>query len=191
MRKKHDIELIKQIRGGDIAAFSQLIESHQNMAYTLAFGIVKNKQEAEEVTQDAFVKAYKSLDKYKGDAAFSTWLYRIVYNTAISKLRQRRPEMKDIDDSQSDKFEYRIADNNKHRLELQERKKLLKIALNKLKEEDAFILTLYYYKELSIDEISKASGLSPSNVKVKLHRGRKQMHEELNKMLKGELNSIL
>ncbi|MCU4175066.1 RNA polymerase sigma factor [Carboxylicivirga sp. N1Y90] len=191
MRKKEDIELIKQIKGGDVAAFSQLIESHQNMVYTLAKGIVKNKQDAEEVAQDAFVKAYKSLDKYKGDSAFSTWLYRIVYNTSISKLRQRKPEMKDVDDKQTDKYEYRIADNNKHRLELQERKRLLKLALNQLKEEDAFILTLYYYKELNIEEISKASGLSPSNVKVKLHRGRKQMHEELNKMLKGELNSIL
>ncbi len=191
MSNKKDIELIKSIRNGDIAAFAHVIDKYQHMAFTLAKGIVKNKQEAEEVAQDAFVKVFKSLENYKGDAAFSTWLYRIVYNTAISKLRSRKPKTEDLDSKEAVYFEAHYAENNMNRLEKQERKKLLKEALNNLKEEDAFILILYYYKEQSIDEISKATGLSASNVKIKLHRGRKQMHNELNTLLKGELNSIL
>nr|WP_319399835.1 RNA polymerase sigma factor [uncultured Carboxylicivirga sp.] len=191
MSNNKDIELIKNIKRGDVAAFSQIIDKYQHMAFTLAKGIVKNQQEAEEVTQDAFVKAYKSLDKYKGDASFSTWLYRIVYNTSISKLRSRKPNTEDLDSKEAIQYEANYAENNMHRLELQERKKVLKKALGKLKEEDAFILILYYYKEHSIEEISQATGLSTANVKVKLYRGRKQMQLELNAILKGELNSIL
>lgn len=191
MSNKKDIELIKSIRSGDVAAFAQIIDKYQHMAYTLAKGIVKNKQEAEEVTQDAFVKVFKSLDKYKGDSAFSTWLYRIIYNTAISKIRSRKPKTEDLDSKEALQYETHFAENNMHRLEKQERKKILKEALGMLKEEDAFVLILYYYKEQSIDEISKACGLSTSNVKIKLHRGRKQMQNELSTLLKGELNSIL
>ena len=191
MSNNKDIELIKNIKRGDVAAYSQIIDKYQHMAFTLAKGIVKNQEEAEEVTQDAFVKAYKSLDKYKGDASFSTWLYRIVYNTAISKLRSRKPATKDLDSKEAVQYEADYAENNMHRLELQERKKVLKQALNKLKEDDAFILILYYYKEQTVEEISKATGLSISNIKVKLHRGRKQMQNELNTLLRGELNSIL
>ncbi|MCU4162962.1 RNA polymerase sigma factor [Carboxylicivirga caseinilyticus] len=191
MSNNKDIELIKSIKKGDVAAFSQIIDMYQHMAFTLAKGIVKNLQEAEEVTQDAFVKAYKSLDSFKGDASFSTWLYRIVYNTAISKLRSRKPSTEDLESKETIQYEANYAENNMHRLELQERKKVLKKALSNLKEDDAFILILYYYKEQSIEEISKTTGLSVSNIKVKLHRGRKQMQTELNAILKGELNSIL
>lgn len=191
MSNRKDIELIKNIKSGDVAAFAQIIDTYQHMAFTLAKSIVKNKQEAEEVAQDAFVKAFKSLDKYKGDSAFSTWLYRIVYNTAISKIRSRKPETQNLESKEAVQYETHYAENNMHRLELQERKKILKKALNNLKEEDAFVLILYYYKEQSIEEISTATGLSTSNVKIKLHRGRKQMHIELNSLLKGELKSIL
>lgn len=191
MSNKEEIALIRSIKQGDIAAFSQIIDKHQNMAYSLAISIVKNKQEAEEVTQDAFVKAYQSLNNFKGNSAFSSWLYRIVYNTAISKLRSRKPHTEDLESKEMVRHEAFSADDNKNRLELQERKKLLKKALQKLKEEDAFILILYYYKEQSIEEISQTTGLSVSNVKVKLHRGRQQMHKELNILLKGEINSIL
>jgi len=191
MSKTNDIELIKAVRRGDLAAFSQIIDKYQHMAFTLANGIVKNKQEAEEVTQDAFFKAYKALDKFKGNAVFSTWLYRIIYNTAISKLRSRKPETSDLDDKEVVQHESLISDNSLNRLEKQERKKVLKKALSRLKEDDAFILILYYYKEQTIEEIEEATGLSKSNVKVKLHRGRKQLQVELQLILQDELKSFI
>jgi len=191
MSDSNDIELIKAVRTGDLAAFSQIIDKYQHMAFTLANGIVKNKQEAEEVTQDAFFKAYKALDKFKGNAVFSTWLYRIIYNTAISKLRSRKPETSDLDSREVNQQESLITDNSINQLETKERKKVLKMALSRLKEEDAFILILYYYKEQSIEEIGEATGLSKSNIKVKLHRGRKQLQKELQFILHDELKSFI
>jgi len=191
MSDSNDIELIKAVRTGDLAAFSQIIDKYQHMAFTLANGIVKNKQEAEEVTQDAFFKAYKALDKFKGKAVFSTWLYRIVYNTALSKLRSRKPETSDLENKELLKNESLIDDNSINQLERKEKKKVLKMALARLKEDDAFILILYYYKELSIEEIEKATDLSKSNIKVKLHRGRKQLQKELKFILQDELKSFI
>ncbi|MBI9062069.1 MAG: sigma-70 family RNA polymerase sigma factor [Marinilabiliaceae bacterium] len=191
MDKANDIPLLKAVKAGDVSAFAQIIDKYQHMAFTLAMGIVKNKEEAEEVAQDAFFKAYKSLDKFKGDANFSTWLYRIVYNTAISKIRSRKPVSADLESKEVAQFEMNYAESNMHQLEKQDRKKILKKALGKLKEEDAFIVLLYYYKDNSIDEITDTTGLSASNVKVKLHRGRKQLQKELNLLLREELNTIL
>ncbi|MBS2213980.1 sigma-70 family RNA polymerase sigma factor [Carboxylicivirga mesophila] len=191
MSDPNDIKLIKLVRAGDVSAFAQIIEKYQHMAYTLANSIVKNHQEAEEVAQDAFFKAYKSLDKFKGDAEFSTWLYRIVYNTAISKIRSRKAETITLESQEVDKQNtFNFADNL-NRLERQERKVILKRALKELKEEDAFIIILYYYKEQSIEEIEKATGLSKSNIKVKLHRGRKQLQQTLEQLLRTELKSFI
>ncbi len=191
MNNSNDIELIKAVRTGDLAAFSQIIDKYQHMAFTLANGIVKNKQEAEEITQDAFFKAYKALEQFKGSAVFSTWLYRIIYNTAISKLRSRKPETSDIESMEVIQHESLIEDNSINQLEVKERKKVLKTALSRLKEDDAFILILYYYKEQSIEEIEGATGLSKSNIKVKLHRGRKQLQNELQLILHDELKSFI
>ncbi|MBR8536037.1 sigma-70 family RNA polymerase sigma factor [Carboxylicivirga sediminis] len=191
MSDPNDIKLIKLVRAGDVSAFAQIIDKYQHMAYTLANSIVKNHQEAEEVAQDAFFKAYKSLDKFKGDAEFSTWLYRIIYNTAISKIRSRKAETITLESQEVDKQNtFNFADNL-HRLERQERKVILKKALKELKEEDAFIIILYYYKEHSIEEIEKATGLSKSNIKVKLHRGRKQLQQTLEQLLRTELKSFI
>lgn len=191
MSNVNDIALIKSIRAGDVSAFAQIIDKYQHMAFTLANGIVKNKQEAEEVTQDAFFKAYKALDKYKGDAIFSTWLYRIIYNTAVSKLRGRKPETTDIEGKEVKSYETLNYGDNLNRLEQQERKVVLKKALSRLKDDDAFIVILYYYKEQSIEEIEKATGLSKSNIKVKLYRGRKQLKKELELLLRDELMSFI
>lgn len=189
MSNKKDIELVKLVLAGDISAYAKIIETYEDFAYTLAIGILKSKEDAEEVTQDAFVKAFKALSTFKGDSAFSTWLYRIVYTTAISHLRKRKPETEDIDNLSGNKLGMFAEESDDH-LEKQERKIALKKALRKLKEDEAFIVLLYYYKELSVDEISIATNLSQSNVKVKLHRARKQLHEELSLLLKDELHSL-
>jgi RNA polymerase sigma-70 factor (ECF subfamily) len=191
MSNSNDIKLIKLVKAGDVGSYAQLIDKYQHMAFTLANSIVKNKEEAEEVTQDAFFKAYKALDKFKGDAEYSTWLYRIVHNTAISKIRSRKAETTSLDSQEVDKQSSFNFSDNLNRLELQERKVFLKKALKKLKEDDAFVIILYYYKEQSIEEIVQATGLSKSNVKIKLHRGRKQLQFELEQLLREELKSFI
>ncbi|WP_430813114.1 RNA polymerase sigma factor [Carboxylicivirga sp. RSCT41] len=191
MSNTNDIKLIKLIKAGDVGSYAQLIDKYQHMAFTLANSIVKNKEEAEEVTQDAFYKAYKALDKFKGDAEYSTWLYRIVYNAAISKLRSRKGETTSLESQEVNRQSAFNFSDNLNRLEQQERKVFLKKALKKLKEDDAFVIILYYYKEQSIEEIAQTTGLSKSNVKIKLHRGRKQLQTELEQLLREELKSFI
>ncbi|MCT4590854.1 MAG: RNA polymerase sigma factor [Carboxylicivirga sp.] len=191
MINNDDIALIKSIRAGDATALAQVIDKYQHMAYTLAISIVKNKEEAEEVTQDAFFKAYKAIDQYKGDSELSTLLYRIIYNTAISKIRSRKPTTADLDSKEAIEQDALNFGDNLNRLEIQERKMILKKALSRLKEDDAYIMILYYYKEQSIDEIEQATGLGKSNVKIKLHRARKQLQKELKLILCHELKSFI
>jgi RNA polymerase sigma-70 factor (ECF subfamily) len=182
--------IVKQVKEGDIPAFSLLIERYQDMAYTLAFSIVKNHEEAEEVAQDSFMKAFKNIHGFQEKASFSSWLYRIVYNTSISKQRGRKPATIDLDTKEVRAFEQQQAGESAIRMETSDRKKMLKQALNQLNDDESYLIILYYYKELSIDEIQKITGLSTSNIKVKLHRARKQMHDYLKLMLRDELQTM-
>lgn len=188
MQKNSDIKIIKRIRNGEVIAYSELIDRHQNFAFTVANNILKNREEAEEVIQDAFLKAFKHLNDFKGDSAFSTWLYRIVYNTAVSKKRLKKVSQTPIDD-------YNIQNEISHTvesintLEKNDRKRYLKKAISKLNDDDRMVVLLYYYKELSINEISEITSLSESNIKVKLHRSRQQLFSVLSTMLKGEFTN--
>ena len=98
MNPTKDQICIEKILQGDTSSFSFLVESYKDMAYTIAMKIVRNAEDAEEVAQDSFVKAYQQLQSFKGNSKFSTWLYTIVYRTAISKIRKKKLEVTDIDD---------------------------------------------------------------------------------------------
>ena len=190
MTTNTDKIIVKQVKEGDIPAFSQLIERYQDMAFTLALSIVKNREEAEEVTQDSFMKAFKSIGSFQEKSSFSSWLYRIVYNTAISKQRLKKPVTTELDTKEVRAFEHQHANETPGKLETSERKKILKQALAKLSEDEAYLIILYYYKELSVDEIQKITGLTTSNIKVKLHRARKQLHEQLSLLLHHEIHVL-
>ncbi len=190
MRNHHEQNIIKDVLKGDVSAFSQIVENHKQMVFTLAFNILKNREDAEEAAQDTFVKAYKSLAQFKGDSSLSTWLYRIVYHTSISMMRQRKNTGADIDNPAIASVigEY---PGNGERLDNLDRKKILKEALLKLDEDDAFVVLLYYYKEHSIEEISTITSLGISNIKVKLHRARKKLHEILSKVMEQEPDLLI
>ena len=93
-----DEELVRHVKSGDMDAFKQLVDRHKNYAYTIANRIVNAPEMAEEVVQDAFVKVYRSADSFKGDAKFTTWFYRVVFNTAVSSGRKNRIQTTDIDE---------------------------------------------------------------------------------------------
>jgi len=188
--KDEDKHIIKLIKNGEVTAFAQLIDRYQHMAFTLALSIVKNREDAQEITQDAFMKAYRSLADFREQSRFSSWLYRIVYNTAISAQRLKKDAFLDID-STAAKYssENRVEASDK--LETRDRKVLLKQAIAQLDEDDAFIVILYYYKDLSIEEIQQITGISNSNIKVKLHRSRKRLFQTLEHTLKSELPDLL
>ncbi|MCW3806022.1 RNA polymerase sigma factor [Plebeiibacterium marinum] len=185
-----DNKIIKQIKGGDVAAYATLVSKYQNMAFTLALSITKNREDAEEVAQDAFVKAYKNLASFKGKSKFSTWLYQIVHNTALSKIRIKKHHTHPIDNLLEDR-NIKLSESENRNLERLDKKRILKEAIKKLNEDEGFIIILYYYQELNIEEIAIATGYSESNVKVKLFRARKNLYEKLQIIMEGEARTLI
>jgi len=188
---KQDKYYIERVLRGDVNAFSYLVDAHKGMIYTIALRMLKNVEDAEELAQDTFVKAFSSLKDFKFESKFSTWLYRITYNGAISKLRKKQVEILDVDEVYLPESEVMSSYNAINELNKVEQKKYINEAIGNLKEDDAFIITMYYLRENSIEEISEIAGLTLSNVKVKLHRARKRFYDELKVILKDEVKAIL
>ena len=183
-----DSELIDQVLAGQVIAYRALTEKYKNYAYTLALRVLGNREEAEEAAQDAFVKAFNSLGSFNRTAKFTTWFYRIVLNTAISYKRKQKPPMDAIDQrqvigageiSQMDQFK------------VQEQRKYLQSAMDYLKADDVAVLTLFYFKEHSLEEMSVITGITVNTLKVKLFRARKRLGEALSKILDKEVSSLL
>jgi RNA polymerase sigma factor (sigma-70 family) len=191
MTTKDDNHIIKKIKRGDVGAYSFLIDKYRHMVFTLALQMLKNEADAEEVAQDAFFKAYKALGSFEGRSSFSTWIYRITYRQARSKLRKARNKETSYDFESTDPFQYAENESLNDIMEAQDRSKYLKEALGKIKREEANILTLFYYEEKKVEEIAEITGFSPSNVKVKLFRGRQNLLKALQLTLKKEANSLI
>jgi RNA polymerase sigma factor (sigma-70 family) len=181
---------IQRVRAGDRDAFSWLVDSYRDLVYTVCIRMLGNETDAEEAAQDVFVKAYRALDGFHEKSKFSTWLYRIAYNHCISVIR-RKVKVIDLVDEVPDAEEDREEWNGLDALSGQERSKYLHLALEALPETDAVVVTLFYYEELSLEEIAVITGLSSSNIRIKLHRSRKKMYHVLQRMLKSEVSSIL
>lgn len=191
MNKTDDIYYIEAVKKGNVQAFSFLVDKYQNLVYTLALKLLKKPEDAEELAQDTFIKAFQKIESYGGKSKFSTWLYSITYNACISELRKRRIEFKSLDDRQiSDQDEQKMHDYYRE-TKKEDQEKYLNMALEKLPEDDQVLVTLYYYENQSMDEISVITGLTVSNIKVKIHRARKRMYLLLNEMLKEEVYSLL
>jgi RNA polymerase sigma factor (sigma-70 family) len=182
---------LKLVLEGNSSKFSYFVEKYKNMAFSIAIKIVNDRQDAEEVVQDAFLRAFRSLDKFRKDAKFSTWFYRIVVNCSLSRVKKNKsePAGPDIDDISESVIE--SVDSAYSSLTLNEQKKFIHDALGELNVEDRLILTLYYLNENSIDEIEEIAGIKAENVKMKLHRARNKMYDILNKKLRSEVRSIL
>jgi len=191
MEYKEDGHYIKKVLNGETNAYAFLVNKYKSMAFSLALKMLKNREDAEEVAQDAFVKAYQSLSQFRGGAKFSTWLYRIVYTTAISKLRRSSKEIYSIEDSKVAEKESNEISDAYYQLKESERKKFLDMVLEKLDPDENILVTLYYYEEKELDEIAQITGLTKNNAKVKIYRARQKMMGMLKKYLKEELIELL
>ncbi len=190
MSQKDDHYYIEQVLQGNAAAYSYLVDKYQDLVYGLALKMLRNQEDAEELAQDSFVKAYRSLSSYKQKSKFSTWLYSITYNGCITMMRKRKLEVRSLDEQRLTevdeiKINDQLSEINKAELE-----KYLQLALAKLPELDQVLVTLYYYEEQKVEDISQITGLTESNVKVKIHRARKKMYELLSSYLKEEIYNI-
>lgn len=191
MEYKEDKHYIGRVLEGESNAYAFLVNKYKSMAYSLALKLTKNREDAEEIAQDAFIKAYQSLGQFRGSARFSTWLYRIVYNSAISHLRKSSAELVTLEDSGFAEKEFSEVNDAYYRLKEQERKRFLELALEKLDKDENFLVTLYYYDEKDLDEIAQITGLTKNNAKVKIFRARQKMMIMLKKYLDEELTMIL
>ena len=144
-------------------------------------------EEAEELAQDSFLKAYRSLKSFKMKSSFSTWLYRIVYNTTISQLRAKKKGILSLEDFPADATDFIGTNTSEEEAEKEYRNSLVNFALQKINEDERGLISLYYYDEMSTDEISEVTGISKSNIKVKLFRARQKMLEIIEKVEKKKL----
>lgn len=175
---QNDNELIIKVLQGDHQAYAGLVNRYQNYVFTLTLRLVKNREEAEEVAQDVFIKAYKYLADFRGDSKFSTWLYTIVNNTCISFLRKKKLNIQSLDDERV----FATADNQDagfraDGVELKSRHAMVVEAISQLKPDDSAIITLFYKNEQSLEEIARILGLEVNTAKVRLHRARTRLKE--------------
>jgi RNA polymerase sigma factor (sigma-70 family) len=187
MEYKGDTYYIDEVLNGKQNAFTWLVNRHKDHAYNLAIKICGNHEEAEEIAQDAFIKAYRSLGQFKMKSSFATWLYRIVYNTAISLVRTRKKAPLSLEDFPADAADFIGISSSEEEAEAEYRSSLLNFALQKISAEERGLIGLYYYDELTTDEIAGITGTGKSNIKVKLFRARQKMIEIIEKVEKKNL----
>lgn len=171
---------IKRVLSGDSRAFSCLIDRHKAMVFTISLRITGQREEAEEVSQDVFLKMYQALHTFKGSSKFSTWLYSIAYNMAVSRVRKSRPDyipLSDVEFKMSDGYDETMIFNDES--DDHQRRVALSRALDHLKQDELLLINMYYTQEMSIEQISEITKLSSSNVKVKLFRIRQKLSNDI------------
>lgn len=179
-------DIIKAVIAGDTEKYSLLVQQHSEKIFALAKSLLKNKEDAEEITQNTFLKAFQALNTFRSDAKFSSFLYRICYNESMNRIRSRKIEV----DIENIAIEDTDINDGFYQIEQSEQKKFLSLAMEKLPPDYSMVLTLFYLEEQSLNEIIEVTHWSLSNAKVKLHRARISLAEELNRILKDEARML-
>lgn len=191
-QKETDLALINAVLAGNTSVYADLVKRHQRFVFTLALRFAKNREDAEEIAQDCFVKAYKALGTFKQDSKFTTWLYTITYTTAMTFLRKKRLATSSINDEEQ---AFQVANSDaSFDANLVEKKSsyvYLNQAIDLLLPDDAAIITLFYKGEQSLEEIGQTLHMEANTIKVKLHRARQRLKEKLQYLLKDEVKELI
>lgn len=187
MSHNQDQQSIDSVLSGDTRAFEVLIDRYKHMVFTLALKMVGSRENAEEVSQDVFLKAFTALKTFKGEAKFSTWLYKIAYYRSLDYLKKNKRKLQTSAIEISEQYNVAALAGTMDELESSERKQMIKEALEQLPPDDNVIITLYYFEELSLKEIAKVMNLTPNNIKVKLFRSRSRLAEILINQVEPEM----
>lgn len=187
----NDSEIISKVLSGDYQAYAGLVNRYQNYVFTLVLRMIKSREDAEEVAQDVFIKAYRSLSSFRGEARFSTWLYTIVHTTCITFLRKKRIDVQSLDNEGV----FEVADSHDsgfkaNLVEQKSRTAMVNQAIDLLGPDDAQIITLFYKGEQSLEEIAKLLGLETNTAKVRLHRARTRLKEKMEKHFSEEVRNL-
>lgn len=186
-----DNDIISQVLQGQQAAFATLVERHQNFVFTIVLRYVKHREDAEEVAQDVFIKAYRSLADFKGTSKFSTWLYTIATTSSITFLRKKKLDVQSLDNEKI----FAVADNidggmSANAIEQKSKVTMVNKAIQLLSADDAQIITLFYKGEQTLEEIAQILGKEPNTVKVQLHRARTRLKEKMQQHFSEEVRDI-
>jgi RNA polymerase sigma-70 factor (ECF subfamily) len=184
MESFDDIRIIDQVIHGDTAAFASLVKRHKDLVFTIAMNVTRNREDAEEVAQDVFLKAFQKLAGFRKESSFPTWLYRIAYNESISRVRKNRIKLMDLEEEVMENMVEEDVEDEVAGLDEHEQKLVIGKILDKLQEIDRVLVTLFYLNNQPVNEICEVTGLGESNVKVRLHRVRKKIYMELQDILK-------
>lgn len=160
-----DEELVRRFRGGDENAFADLMRRHERHVYNLAYRMLGRGEDARDATQDAFVACYRNLDRFRGDALFSTWLHRIAVNACYDLLRKRRPETSLDDEAAPEPATVDHADRAVAQADVQR-------ALLTVPPEFRAVLVMFELQDMAVDQIAAALDVPVGTVKSRLHRGR-------------------
>jgi RNA polymerase sigma-70 factor (ECF subfamily) len=167
-----DDELVRACLEGDGQAFDRLVIRHQRQVYLLCYRFLGNHEDASELAQDVFVRAYRALGTFKGQAAFTTWLYRITVNQCLNRLGSRRPPLEPLDEAKIERTRDEPADRALLR---QEQAARVRRAISQLPEKQRATLILRTYHDLPHDEIARVLGGSVAAAKTNLHHALKRL----------------
>lgn len=186
-----DNEIISRVLQGEHSAYADLVNKYQGYVFTLTLRMIKSREDAEEVAQDVFVKAFRSLADFRGESKFSTWLYTITNTTCITFLRKKKLDIHSLDNEKV----FEVADSKDsgfraNMIEQKSRVEMVNDAIAMLSPDDAEIITLFYKAEQNLEEISRILHLEPNTVKVRLHRARGRLKEKMEKHFSEEVKNI-
>ena len=183
MTRSEEQIILERIRQGEESLYERFIDLYSARLFSVIIGVVRNREDAQEIVQDVFTKAFFSLDKFRGDSSFSTWLFRIAYNMSVSKIRRKRRylNVERVEDFVTEQY----FDETKNHLGKEQRYSMAELLLNQLTLDERFIILSFYAQQKSIKEIAQIIGKSENNTKVKLFRIRQKLCSEVNKT--GEL----
>jgi RNA polymerase sigma-70 factor (ECF subfamily) len=190
MEHRDDNHYIEEVIAGNTASFAVLVDRHKDLVFTIAMNITRNREDAEEVAQDVFLKAFQKLAGFRKESGFSTWLYRIAYNESITRIRKSRIKTLDLEEEITGSIPEEEVEDDIAGLDGQEQKMIIGKILDTLPEIDRVLVTLFYMDNRPVNDISEVTGLGESNVKVRLHRVRKRIYAELQEILNKRILRI-
>jgi RNA polymerase sigma factor (sigma-70 family) len=176
---------------GDHQSYGEIVKRHQNFVFSITLRYTDNREDAEEISQDVFVKAYRSLSDFRGASKFSTWLYTIVTTSCITFLRKKKLDTRSLDNEQV--FELADSQDSEFRANQVEQKSRIAMvneAIKLLSPDDARMITLFYKGEQSLEEIGQIMGIEPNAAKVRLHRARQRLKEKMEKYFMQEVKDL-
>jgi RNA polymerase sigma-70 factor (ECF subfamily) len=187
-----DNSFISSALQGNQQAYAALVQRYQDFVFTVCLRYAVTREDAEEIAQDVFVKAWRSLADFRGESKFSTWLYTIAYNSCLTFLRKKRPGIHSLDDEKVMAAAGNIHNGQGAGLAEQKSKiAMVNTAIRLLSADDAKLLLLFYRGGQSLDEIGRVLGIEPNTAKVKLHRARQRLKEKMETYFAQEVKDLV